>query len=535
MATLLTRKTTGDTFSGIVPPPWFLAFAIALEIICVLFVRAFPLVRIYDVPLMDLGKLTHLEYGPLAAYLAGLLLMWAIYVAGYRIALGTCHRRGLLWLVVSGAVLALTLSLLYPVTANDLFDTFFNARILSHYHVNPLVVPAASFPNDPFMPYKAWVYEHAGDGPLWWELSLVVSVPAGANLLAGVLGLKLLVVVFFVASIPLVWLAVERSHPEHAFAATLLYAWNPVLLYEGAGNGHIDLVMMFYVLSAWCALRYRRDWLVLPILALSVLTKFVTALLIVPVVWYLTRSAGGVRRLALRAASGVVALALGAVVYAPLWSGLGSTVVEGRQQFITTSPAILLQYYAGTHAWSMRLASLVGEHGGTDAPGTLARYATYAAFGLCYLWFAWRAGRSRRELLQSCCMILFCYLAIATLWFQPWYLAWLVVPAALMPTNTAMIRRMAVFGISSLAPYYTFYIWVAKNQPLPWTTMQTITTLIIFVPVALLAAYDVCRWGQIGGLSERVGVRGDPASSVSARIREKKRPTADSRRLKVSE
>lgn len=493
------------THDGFAPPIWFLVSAVALEVISLLFVRAFPLVRIYAVPLMDLGKLTHLKLGPLATFLAGLLLMWAIYLAGYRLALGRCYRWGLPWLLVSGGVLAVTLSLLYPVTANDLFDTFFNARILSHYHVNPLVVPAASFPNDPFMPYKAWVYEHAGDGPLWWELSLVVSVPAGANLLAGVLGLKLLVVLFYVASIPLVWLAVERSHPENAFAATLLYAWNPVLLYEGAGNGHIDLVMMFYVLAAWCALQYRRDWLVLPLLALSVLTKFVTALLVVPFVWYLARSATGVRQLALRAAGGVLALALSAVVYAPLWSGVGSTVVEGRQKFLTTSPAILLQYYFGTHAWSMRLASAVGEHGGTDAPGTLARYVVYVAFGLCYLWFAWRAGRSRAELLRCCCMILFCYLAIATLWFQPWYLAWLVVPATLVPTNTAMVRRVAVFCVSSLAPYYTFYVWVAKDQPLPWPTMQTITTIIIFAPVVLLAAYDVWRWWATGRRPEPLG------------------------------
>ncbi len=471
---------------------WF--FAVTLVVICLGFASSFPLVRLYRFPLLDFGKLTGLNYPALATYLASLGAMWLLYLGAFALARGRRMRGGLPWLMATGGVMALSLLFMYPITANDLFDTFFNARILTYYHTNPLVVPAAAFPHDPFIPFKAWYFEHAGDGPLWWELSMLVSIPAGTHLLAGVLGLKFLVVLFYVASIPLVWMVLERVRPDDAFAGTLLYAWNPVLLYEGAGNGHMDLVMMFYVLAAWCALTLQRDWLVLPLLVLSVLAKFVTLLLVPPVLWYFIWRTSGRKRIALLVGSGAFAFLLALAVYAPLWTGSGSTVVAGRQKFITTSPAIVLQYFYGTHQPFEALANRVGARGGTDAPGTLARYSVYGLFGACYAWFGWRAKNGTRELLRSWCMIMFSYLAIATLWFQPWYLAWFVAPATLLVDDFPMLRRMVMFSISSLAPYYVFFVWVAKRGPVPFEQVQTIATAIMFAPVLALAVYDVTRW-----------------------------------------
>jgi len=301
-------------------------------------------------------------------------------------------------------------------------------------------------------------------------------------------------VLFYVASISLVWLAMERMRPERAFAATLLFAWSPVLLYEGAGNGHIDVMMMFFALAAWCSLELDRPWLVLPLLMLSVLTKFVTLLLVPPFLWYTLvrwKERGHVIAVLV---GGAGSLVLGALIYAPLWPGKATSVVESRQQYFTTSPATMLNYFYPNHDLTQRLARLVGDHDDTSASMTLARYTVYGIFGVCYAWYTWRAGRSRDDLLRSWCMILFSYLAVGVLWFQPWYLAWLVVPVALRPDDLAMLRRTIVFCVSSLAPYYTFYLWVATYQPVPWEEVMTWTTAVIFVPVLTVVLYDVARW-----------------------------------------
>jgi hypothetical protein len=81
----------------------------------------------------------------------------------------------------------------------------------------------------------------------------------------------------------------------------------------------------------------------------------------------------------------------------------------------------------------------------------------------------------------------FAYLAFATLWWQPWYLVWLVGLAALLPSRTLHDRAL-LFCYGATFNYVVFkYIWPVF-QPMTYTTIMGISVLMIFgLPLLHLA------------------------------------------------
>ena len=79
----------------------------------------------------------------------------------------------------------------------------------------------------------------------------------------------------------------------------LLFAWNPLVLFEVAGNGHNDAVVIMFVLAGVFFFVRARQTLVIPAILLGALAKFVPVLLIPTAVAALWRDraqrAGGVR------------------------------------------------------------------------------------------------------------------------------------------------------------------------------------------------------------------------------------------------
>ena len=67
------------------------------------------------------------------------------------------------------------------------------------------------------------------------------------------------------------------------------FAWNPLILLESAGNGHNDILMVFFLLLAVYFAASDRPWLVIPALVLSISTKFVPVLVFPFFLLYLIR------------------------------------------------------------------------------------------------------------------------------------------------------------------------------------------------------------------------------------------------------
>lgn len=328
-------------------------------------------------------------------------------------------------LFIAGPVLfAVALLLMYPPTAVDLFHYHADARTLWVYGENPLVVPPAE---TNYFIGISWAEQPSPYGPFWSLLTVILAplMVFGDHAVLTVLGFKLLAAASYLGCAALVYVIVRRTRPEWALFAFVMFAWNPYVLLRTVGNGHNDLTMMVFALLALLATIERRWTWVFPLLALSVLIKYTTALLGPPLLLYAWYALPGTPRERARALA--PGLGLGVVVtvlaYIPLWAGVETfdTMQRQTELMITSTPDVLR-------------AQLAGRLDGAD-PHEVARLLTIAAFLVLAVPLTWQARRGLDYLLATSFNLLFFYLVIASSWFRPWYLLWPAALVALRPTR----------------------------------------------------------------------------------------------------
>jgi hypothetical protein len=356
-------------------------------------------------------------------YVLAFAALGAFYWMSWRLALRT--RGQLAWAIVAGGCLVFVVALLFfhPIDAADIFDNIMHGRMTWLYGANPFLQTASRYAQDPFYRYMAWKYAPSAYGPLWEMMASVASAIAGEDVIANVLAFKLLPGAFLGGS--LVWIAIilRRMAPQRALAGVLLLGWNPIVLYETSGNGHNDMVMVFWILAAACALVYERYTLAILALVVGALVKFIPILFIPLVLWLALRDLpdrrARLRFLILSAAAGMTLVVL---AYAPFWHGLATLSVSRRLRLFSGSLPAFLYQALREHIEKKQAASLVGA-----SAGFLAVIFT--------LWQSWRASRDRSWLSfsRAAFNIMMFYLLVTCLWFQQWYTLWPLAIAALLP------------------------------------------------------------------------------------------------------
>jgi alpha-1,6-mannosyltransferase len=400
------------------------------------------------------------------------LLLIALYIAGLLVA-GRAGRRWALVALAAPVLFAATLLPMFPGGTQDIFHNIADGRLFWRYGENPTLVPPAAHPEDRFYPHLFGYTElPSAYGPLWYLLAGPVTALAGDGLVANVLAQKAVMAAFFVATVVLVWWtarALWPSRPGRSTTAAVAVGWCPLLLWELPGNGHNDAVMVFFAAAALAAaVRERWRW-VFPLLALSVLVKFTTVLLgPVLLLWSLRRAPGRDLLIGLIAAGLLVVVA-----YGPFWAGADTFAVLRRpgMTFIL-SPATLLHGV---------LAGRLGE----PMVSRLSYLTTGVLFALLYL-EGLRRVRSGGSGVETGFDAVFAYLALASWWFWPWYLAWLAPLAAWLPGT----RRMWAFVLMSGAALLTYLYWWLDPawRTGAWFVCYALITVGVFaLPTALWA------------------------------------------------
>jgi hypothetical protein len=469
------------------------------------FVLPYPLAGNFTHPLLDLNRLNN--HTPVSAnYFA---LTWAISFAAMYIAYRRCPARpGRAYFAALGAaalVFNLTLLLMYPTGAADLFDQIFRARELAVYGKNPFVFAPNNpiFAEDPFRPFVGgWAGTTSPYGPAWESLAALTSKLAGDDLWRNILYFKGLVILAYAGAAALIYATLRRTRPEWAARGLLFFAWNPLLLWETAGNGHNDMVMiLFTVLALYLLAAPGRLPLLAPVaLALAALSKFVPALLLplaLVALWRMRQAPVGAPRAARAAGrvAGAQAALLGlagflltsALVYAPFWAGPRTIGALARQDLFTASLAnslkdTLLERFGVDEAQAMDLAR---------SAATLIVGVTVVG---CALWLLYvTRGRARNDVLDAtysaAYTVFFVYLVFGTLWFQPWYQGWLI---ALTPLTARLAtgKRTLVMNAGGVANYFVWDFLVLWNYS--WgSVIQWTSALTVNLPVLL---YTIYQW-----------------------------------------
>jgi hypothetical protein len=301
-------------------------------------------------PLLDIAKLTRGD--PLAQ--ACFVLTFAGLSGAYYLAWRLCRRQATraMWWALAGSLVLFNLVMLwlYPVGAADIFDNILRGRITAVHGGNPFYETPRDYRIDLYYTFTAWRDATSAYGPAWELLAAAASalVPGGRGaVFANVLIFKAIGLAFYTGCLVLIALLLRRFAPGRALQGVCLFGWNPLVIYETAGNGHNDIVMTFFVLLGVYALA--RGWHTRAALALTggALVKFIPALLVPVAV------AAGLRaiskwpgRWSFLLKTGIGCAALVVVFWAPFLRGpdvSGPLGIDRRVGMLTASLPALVQ------------------------------------------------------------------------------------------------------------------------------------------------------------------------------------------------
>ncbi len=163
----------------------------------------------------------------------------------------------------------------YPAMLSfDIFNYIATAKVLSFYQENPYIIMPIEFIGDPLLDFMHAANKIALYGPAWIILSLVPYSLSFGNFIFTLFTFKLFIVIFYLATVFLIW-KMTKNHFSVAF-----FALNPLVVIETLISGHNDIVMMFFALVSFYFLRQKRILLGTVFIIISILIKYATIFLL---------------------------------------------------------------------------------------------------------------------------------------------------------------------------------------------------------------------------------------------------------------
>lgn len=482
-----------------------------MVIVAIAFTWRYPLIGSDD-QLTDIGKLAEYDAVEFFGYVGGLVVMFAAYIIGWREASRLDPERAVRAVWGCGLAMAGAFALMYPVNAIDLFIYAVRSRLWTEHGVNPMAAFPNDYPNDPLMRFasREWADDVSPYGPLWNWIAAPATGLAGDNLLTALLLFKLIALLSFLGVGWLLARTVSVDRPEAAAASSLFFLWNPLVLWEGVGNGHNDVVLALALVLALMSWARRYDRLAIPWLVIAALVKYVGVVLLPLMVVALWRRHRETRA---RLDVALSSLAISAVViiyaFAPFFD-LDAVVDSVRSQgdIFLTSPAALA------------VTELRNDFALEDIKWWSRLIGQTIVFG-AIVWWLPRLWRQPARLPRAAFEVMFLFLLVATPNFRVWYLIWLVALAAIVPAGWPAWRAIA-WTAGGLAGYGLF-IWGWEWWKAPFADVQLAGVAMMTGPVVVLTLAEAVihlrrrrRADETACLGDEGIPRSDVANGLSA-------------------
>jgi hypothetical protein len=448
-------------------------YGLGMLVPAILFARRYPLAQ-HQNTLTDMGKLAHYAVPEFAGYIGGMLAMFACYLLALRESRRATAARAMPVVFGCAALMAMAMYWMYPVSAIDMFVYAARSRIFTAYGANPNAVAFANYPSDPWTAYitPEWATRVSPYGPLWNLIAAPITALAGDRIAVALVGFKVLMAACYLAG---GWAIARAQAAGGANSATgaLLYLWNPLVLWEGIGNGHNDALLALVLLLALYAWVARHDRWVIPLLVVAALIKYVSLPLIALAaiaIW--RREENRLMRLTLLLWSGLLsALALIIALY-PFYDlhAIRNSIGEQATIFYTSPAAAAIALLNNRYPINMLIQATT--------------WAGRALLLIAALWQSWVLWRRPERLPRACFEVLFVLILVAMPIARPWYLIWLVGVAALLPWGWPAWR--AIFWSAGALASYGLLIWVEAWWQPGYDAIQ-IVVVPLMVGGALLA------------------------------------------------
>jgi Glycosyltransferase family 87 len=356
-----------------------------------------------------------------------LLVMCACYVCVLIWADRVPVRVGL----ASVVALHLIFLLAPPLLSTDIFNYVDYARLGVVHHLNPYQHTPGAAPHDAAYGYVAWRNATTVYGPLF----TLASYPLGGlSLPAAIWTAKAVTAAAGLGCVGMVW-AVARRLERPPLPAAMFVGLNPVLLVWGIGGGHNDVLMMLLALCGiYLSLAQRELGGAMAVAAASAVK--LSAGVVLPFMVL------GARR-PLRAVIGAVAGAAALAVLAFAVFGSHAT------SFLRVLAA--QQDHGSLHSVPKAFADTFG----IDATVAAMRPFTTAVFVIALGFLLVRARRGVDWVTAAGWATL--ALLLATTWFLPWYVVWLLPLAGLSRSRPL---RFATLGLGAFAIAMRIPLWL---------------------------------------------------------------------------
>src|SRR5687768_13730254 len=184
------------------------------------------------------------------------LMLGVVYAAGYLLISRQerLSQSAKVAVVVMICLPAIANLFVYPVGALDAFNYMIELKLAYGYGENPYLVTFAGYRDDPFALPAFFVDVPLFYGPVWLIAYGLPVALFGFQSIVGLLGaLKL----FNLGLLALTGLVIYRSHQDDraGWLGVYLFLANPLVLFEGVGNAHNDVLMTLFLVAALMAFR----------------------------------------------------------------------------------------------------------------------------------------------------------------------------------------------------------------------------------------------------------------------------------------
>ncbi len=340
----------------------------------------------------------------------------------------------------------ITLLILPPIGSSDTYNYIFSAKILTHYQQNPFLTAPINFPNDQLINLiqKKSINESLVYGPLWLIISAFPTILANGTVFFGVLFFKLLAILFNIGTCFFVFKIIKQIKPDYKYLGTMLYAFNPLILFEVANNGHNDIAMMFFVILSIFVWLKKKYYLSLILLICAVLIKLVSILLLpIFILITLNEIVGLNKKIKFFINSAIIFCAIAALIYGAIpdmFSGINRQFETISLAYASFLPLILIAITKG--------ANII-----------LIKKISYAVFIILYaavlalIFFHKKSGVSNLVKYYFAAFLL--YFLTANFSFMQWYFLWML-PFVIILERYKISMLITTFALIS----YSFFVYL---------------------------------------------------------------------------
>lgn len=372
----------------------------------------------------------------------------------------------MLWTILASGLLIFVT----PFHSSDIFGYLNRGFQQSIFHTNPYLTTIAEIPDwqNSHLLHAHWIDNPCPYGFFFAQLTHWLTQLANASFTNAYLILKTLNLALIAGTTLLIAHITRKLNFSKPWLAAYLFGANPLVLLHVMGNGHNDILMVFLLLLAVTCLQSKRiQWLCLPILTLSILTKYASLLALPFILLYLFKR------------KNYQALLTGSLLSLLLLGGLACSYVDpgqkwpwnalldnaGKPQHSLISMLAELVYYP--LKWTPLPAQKI-----TDQVLQFLKplfWLGFIGFYGCRLWKFLKAQATPEGLLYEIALTSTVMVAFISAKFHPWYPIMFLPLTLLLPESSRLRQFSLIFCLFQLAGFTIF-----QNLPIASEALLTL-------------------------------------------------------------